>query len=153
MAPTNSSSQSRRWPKPVPKSMPWAVCSGSIHAPPMPRIARPSLTWSSVAADLGDEARVPERVGTDEEPQSRLLRLAGPRVEQRPALEDRLVRVAEDRVNVIPRPQVRIPEPIDPPGRVEHLIPGPGLAPEQDPELHIGHGRWASGWGSVEPGV
>ena len=32
--------------------MPWAVCSSSIHAPPMPRIARPSLTWSSVAAVL-----------------------------------------------------------------------------------------------------
>ena len=32
--------------------MPWAVCSGSIHAPPMPRMARPSLMWSSVAAVL-----------------------------------------------------------------------------------------------------
>ncbi len=32
--------------------MPWAWCSSSIHAPPMPRIARPSLMWSSVAAVL-----------------------------------------------------------------------------------------------------
>ncbi len=32
--------------------MPWAWCSGSIQAPPMPRIARPPLMWSSVAASL-----------------------------------------------------------------------------------------------------
>ncbi len=30
--------------------MPWAVCSGSIHAPPRPRIARPPEMWSRVDA-------------------------------------------------------------------------------------------------------
>ena len=29
-----------------------SVCSGSIQAPPTPRIARPSLTWSRVAASF-----------------------------------------------------------------------------------------------------
>ena len=53
---------------------------------------------------LGDETRVAERVGTDEQPEPRLLGLACPGVEQRPALEDRLVRVAEDRVEVVPGP-------------------------------------------------
>ena len=28
--------------------MPWAVCSYSNQAPPMPRIARPPLAWSRV---------------------------------------------------------------------------------------------------------
>ena len=48
MAADASSIQSRRWPKPLPNSMPWAVCSCSNHAPPRPRIARPSLMWSMV---------------------------------------------------------------------------------------------------------
>ena len=32
--------------------MPWAWCSSSIQAPPMPRIARPLLMWSRVPATL-----------------------------------------------------------------------------------------------------
>ena len=32
--------------------MPCAVCSGSIQAPPSPRIARPPEMWSSVEASL-----------------------------------------------------------------------------------------------------
>ena len=32
--------------------MPWAVCSGSIQAPPMPRIALPLLMWSMVVTVL-----------------------------------------------------------------------------------------------------
>ena len=48
MAATDSSIQSRRSPNPEPNSIPWAVCSSSNQAPPMPRIARPSLTWSMV---------------------------------------------------------------------------------------------------------
>ena len=43
-----SASQSSRWPNPVPKSNPNAVCSCSNQAPPMPMIARPPLMWSIV---------------------------------------------------------------------------------------------------------
>ena len=121
IAPTDSSSQSSRWPKPDPKSMPWALCSCSIHAPPMPRIARPSLTWSSVAAIFADEARVAERVGPDEQPEPRPLGRHAAAARARPALEDRLVRVAEDRVEVVPRPEVVVAEPVDALGGVEHL--------------------------------
>ena len=92
---------------------------------------------------LGDEPGVAERVGADQQAEPGLLGLARPGVEQRPALEDRLVRVAEDRVEVVPRPEVGVAEPVDPLGGLEHLGPGRGLAPEQDPELDIGHG-WAS---------
>ena len=52
IAPTDSSSQSSRWPKPDPKSIPKAVCSSSNHAPPMPRVARPPLMWSIVVSDF-----------------------------------------------------------------------------------------------------
>jgi hypothetical protein len=38
---TDSSSRSSRSPNPLPKSIPYASCSRSNHAPPMPRIARP----------------------------------------------------------------------------------------------------------------
>ena len=52
MSPTDSSSRSSRSPKPAPKSMPRASCSRSNQAPPMPRMARPSLMWSSVVASF-----------------------------------------------------------------------------------------------------
>ena len=86
---------------------------------------------------LGDEPRIAERVGADEQAEPGPLGLARPGVEQRPALEDRLVRVAEDRVQVVPRPEVGVAETIDPFGGIEHLRPGRGLAPEQDPELEV----------------
>ncbi len=47
-----SPSQRSRSGKPDPKSRPNASCSSSNHAPPMPRIARPPLMWSSVVAIL-----------------------------------------------------------------------------------------------------
>ena len=101
---------------------------------------------------LRDEPRVPERVGADEQAEAGLLGLAGIGVEQRPTLEDRLVRVAEDRIQVIPGPQVRVAQAIDPLRGIEELGPGRRLLPEQDPELHIGHGHGPPG-GFVEPGV
>ena len=112
----------------------------SIHAPPMPRIARPSLTWSSVATVLATSPGLRNVLAPTRRPEPGLLGLAGPGVEQRPALEDRLVRVAEDRVEVVPRPEVGVAEAVDPLGGVEHLGPGRRLAPEQDPELDVGHG-------------
>ncbi len=45
-----SPSQRRRSGKPDPKSSPKSSCSSPNHAPPMPRIARPPLMWSSVVA-------------------------------------------------------------------------------------------------------
>ena len=110
----------------------------------MPRIARPSLMWSRVASGLGDEARVAERVGADEQAEPRPLGGRAQAASSRPALEDRLVRVAEDRVEVVPRPEVVVAEAVDPPGPPRASRPGRALAPEQDPELDVGHG-WASG--------
>src|SRR3954447_17673389 len=52
MSETDSSSRSRRQPGVGPNSMPNASCSRSNHAPPIPRIARPSLMWSSVMASF-----------------------------------------------------------------------------------------------------
>ena len=45
-----SPSQRSRSGNPDPKSSPKSSCSSSNHAPPMPRIARPPLMWSSVVA-------------------------------------------------------------------------------------------------------
>ena len=56
MAAADSSSQSRRCPNPVPKSIPAAVCSRSNQAPPRPAMARPSLMWSSVVSILATRA-------------------------------------------------------------------------------------------------
>ena len=47
-----SPSQRRRSGNPDPNSNPKSSCSSSNHAPPMPRIARPLLMWSSVVAIL-----------------------------------------------------------------------------------------------------
>ena len=53
MIPTDSSRRSSRSPKPDPQAwIPNALCSRSNQAPPMPRIARPSLMWSTVVASF-----------------------------------------------------------------------------------------------------
>ena len=52
MSSAASSSQVSRSPKPDPNSIPKASCSRSNQAPPMPRIARPLLMWSSVVASF-----------------------------------------------------------------------------------------------------
>ena len=54
-----SPSQRSRSGNPEPNSSPKSSCSSSNHAPPMPRIARPLLMWSSVVAILA--ARVGSR--------------------------------------------------------------------------------------------
>src|SRR4051812_21438894 len=111
-----------------------------LHPRPADPEDRPALARVVDGGDrLGDDARVAECVSADEEPQSRALGLPGPRAEQRVALEEVLVGIAEDGVEVIPRPEVGVAQAIDALGGVEHLVPGRGLAPEQDPELDVGH--------------
>ena len=94
---------------------------------------------------LRDDTGIPERVGAHEKPEPSLLGRHRPGRQHRPALEDRLVRVTEDGVEVVPRPEVGVSEPIDSLGRVELLLPGCGLAEQQDSELEIGHRVRASG--------
>ena len=70
--------------------------------------------WSIVVTALADETRIPERVRPDEQPEPDALRRLGEGGKRRIALEDRLVRVAEDRVQVIPRPERVVPELLGP---------------------------------------
>ena len=88
---------------------------------------------------LGGEPGIPERVGTDEEPQSRAFRRLGDRGERRVPLEDGLVRITEDGVDVVPGPQVVEPELVGPHRRIEEARPVAGLTPQVQPELDIRH--------------
>ena len=119
--------------------MPWAVCSSSNQAPPRPRIARPLLTWSSVAASLAARPGLRNVLAPTSSPRRVRSVAMAHAVRSDPALEDRLVRVAEDGVQVVPGPQVVVAELVDALGRIEHLGPGGALAPEQDSELQICH--------------
>ena len=117
------------------------VCSGSIHAPPMPRMARPPLMWSSVAAVLATSPGLRNVLAPTSRPtRVRSVAIANA-ASERPALEDGLVRVAEDRVEVVPCPEVVVAEPVDEAGCLEQVGPGGGLVPEQDAGLEVGHGR------------
>ena len=119
--------------------MPCSRCSISIHAPPMPRIARPSLAWSIVVIDLATMPGLRNVFAPTSSP-SRVCSVSRAHAaQQRVALEEVLVGIAEDRVQVVPRPEVGVAEAVDPLRGVEHLGPGRGLAPEQDFELDIGH--------------
>ena len=51
-----SPSQRSRSGNPEPNSSPKSSCSSSNQAPPMPRIARPPLTWSRVVAIFATRA-------------------------------------------------------------------------------------------------
>ena len=51
-----SPSQRSRSGKPEPNSIPKSSCSSSNQAPPIPRIARPPLMWSSVVAIFATRA-------------------------------------------------------------------------------------------------
>src|SRR4051794_733663 len=98
---------------------------------------------------LRHEPGVPERVRADHQPEPGPLRRHGPRGKRRVALEDRLVRGAEDRVDVVPGPQVLVAQRVDALRAVEELRPRTSLAPEQDSELQVGHAgsSWATGSG------
>ena len=138
-AATASSSQSSRWPKPDPKSMPWAVCSSSNQAPPMPRIARPSLMWSRVVASLAVRPGLRNVLAPTSRPRRDALGGHRPGGQQRPALEDGLHRVAEDGVEVVPGPDVVVAEPLDLARGGELFLHRRALRPGQDAQLEVRH--------------
>ena len=87
---------------------------------------------------LGDQGRVPERVRADQQPEARPAGDLRPGGERRVPLEDRLERVAEDRVQVVPRPEVVVAEVVHAPRACLELAPGRRLAPQQhaEPGIH-----------------
>ena len=95
---------------------------------------------------LGDDPRVAERVRADEQSEADPLGLARPRGQQRVALEEVLVGIAEDRVQVVPRPEMVVPELVDPLRHVEQLGPRGGLAERQDSVARVGHRGGPPGW-------
>ena len=83
----------------------------------MPMIARPPLMWSIVVERLDRQPGIAERVRADEQAEPDPLGRLGQRRERGVALEDRLVRVAEDRQDVVPGPEVVEAELSRPAGR------------------------------------
>ena len=81
---------------------------------------------------LGREPRIPEGVRPDEQPEADPLGGLGERRERGVALEDRLVRVAEDRVEVVPRPERVVAELVGPAAGRQERRPVARLAPEVD---------------------
>ena len=96
---------------------------------------------------LGHDPWVAERVGADEQPEAGPLGLRRPRGERRPALEDRLVGVAEDRVEVVPRPEVVVAEAID------QLWPHPGIQARRSPGSRAGCRASGRSWDRGPPGL
>src|SRR4029079_15852805 len=86
------------------------------------------------------QARVPERVRPDEQTQPDSRRRLGEGRERRVALDDRLVRVAEDRVDVVPCPERVEAQLLGAGAGGEERGPVAGLAPEVDSELDVSHG-------------
>ena len=87
---------------------------------------------------LRDECRVPERVRPDEQAEAGpfgRLRECG---ECGVALEDRLMRITEDRVDVIPRLNVIEPELVCTARSAKEFGPGARLAPERHTEANAG---------------
>ena len=91
------------------------------------------------AADMVDrherfrrEPGVAERVGADEQAEPDALGRLGPGRQGGVALEDRLERVTEDRVEVVPRPDVVEAQPLGALRGPEERRPVAGLAPERD---------------------
>ena len=125
-----SPSQRSRSGKPSPKGMPKASCSGSNQAAPSPRIARPFEMWSRVVTILAVNAGA----GTcSRRPSGRSgsARSPAPRPRAEPTLEDGAVRVAHDRVQVVPGPERVVAQPIGPQPGLQQLRPGRVLAPAQ----------------------
>ena len=90
--------------------------------------------------DLRHERGVAEGVGPDHQPEPHPLRGHGPGRDQRPALVNRLIRLSEDRLHVVPRPEVLVAKPIDSLSGLEQLGPRPRLTPEVDADLELRHG-------------
>ena len=114
--------------------MPEGVVLAPNQAPPMPMIARPPLMWSMVVTHFTARPGLRNVLAPDEQPEPDPLGRLGDRGERRVALEDRLVRVAEDRQEVVPGPDVVVAEPLGALGRREERRPVAGLAPQVDAE-------------------
>ncbi len=102
----------------------------------------------ATAADVVDrrhafhrQTRIAEGVRPDEEAESNALGRLGDGGEGRVALEDRLLGVAEDRLEMVPGPDVVIAESLGRPGSAEEPGPVAGLAPQGDPKLEVRHAR------------
>ena len=89
---------------------------------------------------LRHQPGVAERVRADQQAEAGVRRDLRPRRQRRVALEDRLQRVAEDRVQVVPGPQRFVAELVDADGRALEGWPVGRLAPEQDAETDVAHG-------------
>ena len=102
-----SPSQRSRSGNPDPNSIPKSSCSSSNHGAADAEDRPAAADVVEGRRHLGHEGRVAERVGPDHEPDPDALGRLGPGRQGQPALEDRPVRVADDRVEVIPRPEAR----------------------------------------------
>ena len=134
MAAAASSIQSRRWPAPLAEIDAVALVLVLEPRAAQAQIARPSEMWSSVVAQLGHQARVAECVGTDQQPQpdpGGAFAHAASDI----ALEDRLLRLAEDRVQVVPRPQVLVAQLVDLFGRALERRPVGAWLQSRTPNL------------------
>ena len=80
---------------------------------------------------LGGETGIAEGVGADQQAKPHALGDLGPGGQAHPSLEDRLQRVAEDRVQVVPGPEMVVAELVDPARGVLVRRPVGGLVPEQ----------------------
>ena len=120
-----SPSQRRRSGNPDPNSNPKSSCSSSNHAPPMPRIARPLLMWSSVVAILAVSVGARKRVRADHEPDADPRRGLGPGGQRQPALEVGTGRVADDGVEVVPRPERVVAQLVGPDPGLEQRMARP----------------------------
>jgi len=98
------------------------------------------------AADVVDrgealhcESGVPKGVRADEQAEPDPLGRLGHSRERRVTLEDLLVRVAEDRQEVVPGPDMVVPETFRPLRGSEETRPVAGLAPQRDSQSQVGH--------------
>ena len=134
---TASSSQSRRSPKPEPKSSPKAACSRSNQAPPMPEDGPPVAHVVERRGHLRGEGRVSERVRPDHQAERDPRRDPGPARQDHVALEDRPAPVALDRVEVVPGPQRVIAELVGALADAQERWPVRPLAPRKQPDLDV----------------
>src|SRR5450759_2096162 len=88
---------------------------------------------------LRHEGRVADRIRPDHETDPDALGRGRPGGDRQPSLEDGAVRVADDRVEVVPRPQGVIAEPVRTFPGLEQRRPVRVLVPAEGSELHIVH--------------
>ena len=135
-APTASSRRSSRSPKPAPKSSPNASCSRSNQPPPRPRMARPSLRWSSVVASLAVRPGLRKVLAPTRRPEPHARRELRPGGQRQPALELGVGPVALVGEEVVVGPERVEAGRLDPPCRVTKGRPGRAVDPEGGSESH-----------------